>query len=119
MNNNLPHVVIVDDEPSILEASKVLLSKEGFTVHTFATPTEVLKAHLAPPSCFVIDIDLPGMTGEQLYHALQKRFPHVPCVFITGHTWDAGEKTSHLILHKPFRFSALATTIRGIVGGGH
>lgn len=116
MDENLPDVVIVDDEPSIREASKVLLAKEGFTVHTFATPTEVLKAHLQPPSCFVIDIDLPGMTGEQLYHVLQKRFPHVPCVFITGHEWNLGDKSANLILRKPFRFSTLATAIRDIVG---
>jgi DNA-binding NtrC family response regulator len=79
-------VCIVDDDASLREAVGSLLRSEGLKVETFASAREFLASpRLDPPSCLVLDVDLPGLSGLELQQELVKENVRVPIIFLTGH----------------------------------
>jgi DNA-binding NtrC family response regulator len=79
-------VCIVDDDASLREAVGSLLRSEGLKVETFGSAREFLASpRLDPPSCLVLDVDLPGLSGLELQQELVKENVRVPIIFLTGH----------------------------------
>jgi FixJ family two-component response regulator len=71
MNENKPLVCIVDDELSIRESLSELLDSLGLNVQTFASAQEFLTSPpLEAPSCLVLDVQLPGISGLDLQQQL-------------------------------------------------
>jgi RNA polymerase sigma factor (sigma-70 family) len=63
-----------------------LLEAAGYTVEAFASAREFLAAAPAPgPSCLVLDVRMPGITGLDLQKTLAQAVHRIPVVFITGH----------------------------------
>ncbi len=78
-------VFVVDDDPSIREALESLLLCAGFDVELFASAQDfLLSAHPDVPSCLVLDVHLPGLSGLDLQQELAKADIQIPIVFITG-----------------------------------
>ena len=78
-------VCIVDDDASVREAVGSLLRSEGLKVETFGSAREFLASpRRDPPSCLVLDVELPGLSGLDLQQELLKGNAQIPIVFITG-----------------------------------
>lgn len=81
-----PSVLIVDDEPSILQSLGGLLSDEGFEILTASNGYEALKTiESASPDIVLLDIWMPGIDGIETLKEIKATSPHIPVVIITGH----------------------------------
>src|SRR5437667_5375022 len=79
-------VCIWDDDASVREAVGSLLRAEGLTVETFGSAREFLASpRRDPPSCLVLDVELPGLSGLDLQQELLKGNAQIPIIFLTGH----------------------------------
>jgi len=111
-------VFVVDDDASVREAVKKLLSAKGLCVETFASPREFLEmASPNVPSCLVLDVRMPEISGLDFQRNLTAAEIHIPIVFITGHgdipmTVRAMKAGAVQFLTKPFRGQDLIEAIR-------
>ena len=81
-----PSLLIVDDEPSILQSLGGLLSDEGFDVTTAANGYEALKIIDAEaPDLVLLDIWMPGIDGIETLKEIKKENPTIQVIIITGH----------------------------------
>lgn len=81
-----PSVLIVDDEPSILQSLSGLLSDEGFGVITASNGYEALKTIEAEsPDLVLLDIWMPGLDGIETLKEIKRNNPYIQVVIITGH----------------------------------
>ncbi len=79
-------VYVVDDEPSIRKALDSLIRSVGLTVQLFASAQEFLQAKRPDlPSCLILDVRLPGMSGLDFQRKLAESKIFIPIIFITGH----------------------------------
>jgi FixJ family two-component response regulator len=77
---------IVDDDPIVRGAISTLLMSVGQQVQLFESATDLLQSSLpAIPSCLVLDIRLPGLSGLDLQAELANAGLPIPIIFITGH----------------------------------
>jgi FixJ family two-component response regulator len=79
-------VIVVDDDASIREALSSLFRSVGLRILAYASALELLEKTVpAVPSCLVLDIRLPGLSGLDLQAELAKADIRVPIIFMTGH----------------------------------
>ncbi|NLO73429.1 MAG: response regulator transcription factor [candidate division WS1 bacterium] len=79
-------VHIVDDDASVLRALERLLRAAGYDSRTYSSATEFLQAERPEgPSCLVLDVDMPEMTGLDLQAELNAKGKDLPIIFITGY----------------------------------
>jgi FixJ family two-component response regulator len=79
-------VFVVDDNASVREALESLLRSAGYRVEAFASPVEFLQRPRSPqPSCLLLDIELPGVSGLDLQEQLVQSHGDMPIIVITGH----------------------------------
>jgi FixJ family two-component response regulator len=111
-------VFVVDDDSSIREAIKSLISLVGLRVETFETAQEFLQSKRPDvPGCVVLDVELPGLSGLDLQRELAAHGVKLPIIFITGHgdipTSVRAMKAGALeFLTKPFHDQDLLDAIR-------
>ena len=86
MKEPAPMVFVVDDDESVRKALKRLIKSVGLNVETFATAQEFLsREQHEGPSCLVLDVRMPGLSGLDLQQELTKTDLTLPIIFITGH----------------------------------
>ena len=79
-------VFVVDDDESVLASLKMLIESCGYQVVTFKCAEDFLDSRLGEgPSCLILDIHLPGMSGFKLQEHLVKSQARIPVIFVTGH----------------------------------
>ncbi len=79
-------VFVVDDDSLILDSLECLIKSVGLQVDTFSSAQAFLNIKLQDkPSCLLLDIRMPGLSGLELQDELQKRGIAIPIVFMTGH----------------------------------
>ena len=79
-------VFVVDDDPSMRAALTNLFRSMSLDVKVFSSATELLQSELPQiPSCLVLDIRLPGVSGLEFQDNLARAGIHIPIVFMTGH----------------------------------
>ncbi len=79
-------VAIVDDDPSAREGLQSLIRSAGWRVESFASGQEFLARQTAEaPSCLVLDLQMPGLSGLDLQKRMAEVGLEVPIVFLTGH----------------------------------
>jgi len=111
-------VFIIDDDAGVRAAIEGLLKSVGLRSECFATPQEFLsRQHPNGPSCLVLDVRLPGVSGLEVQHQLAEMGVHVPVIFITGHgdipmTVRAMKSGAVEFLTKPFRDQDLLDAIQ-------
>jgi FixJ family two-component response regulator len=78
-------VYVVDDDQAVRDALRSLIRSTGLAVETFANARDFL-AHDGPdvPSCLVLDVMLPGLSGINLAEELSRAGRRLPIIFITG-----------------------------------
>ena len=81
-----PIVFVVDDDASMRQALARLLQSVQLRVEVFASPQEFLQSERPNvPSCLVLDVRLPGLSGLDFQAELARADVRIPIVFITGH----------------------------------
>jgi FixJ family two-component response regulator len=113
-----PTVFVVDDDELVRSAVQGLLKSVGLRSETFGTPQEFLNSKRADgPSCLVLDVRLPGISGLDFQRELSEAGIRIPIIFITGHgdipmTVKAMKSGAVEFLTKPFRSEDLLDAIR-------
>lgn len=116
-----PIVYLIDDDEAVRVAVKDLLESVGLRAETFASGREFLKAPRAEaPSCLVLDVRLPGVSGLDFQRELTAANVEIPVIFITGHgdipmTVQAMKAGAVDFLTKPFRDQELLDAIHKAV----
>jgi FixJ family two-component response regulator len=110
-------VFVVDDDASVREALGGLMRSAGLSVATYATAQEFLAGPQAEgPSCLVLDVQLPGLSGLDLQRRMAEVNLEIPIIFITGHgdiptSVQAMKAGAVEFLTKPFGDDDLLTAI--------
>jgi FixJ family two-component response regulator len=79
-------VFVIDDDAGVRQALESLIGSVGLRVACFASPEEFLRQrHTDTPSCLVLDVRLPGLSGLDLQRELASTPYCIPIIFITGH----------------------------------
>jgi len=111
-------VFIVDDDAGVREAIKDLVESVGLRAEAFPTAREFLSSERRDgPSCLVLDVRLPGISGLDLQHELRKVGVKIPIIFISGHadvpmSVKAVKSGAFEFLTKPFRDQDLLDVIQ-------
>jgi FixJ family two-component response regulator len=112
-----PVVFVVDDDVSVRESLEALIETAGWRTKTFASALDFLdNSPDTSPSCLVLDVSLPGLSGLDLQERLGDR-RDMPIIFITGHgdipmSVQAMKAGAVEFLTKPFGDEVLLTAIR-------
>lgn len=121
-------VLIADDEPDILEISRIALETVGgFEVLVCSSGEELLERLSAfQPDLVIVDVLMPDMTGPEVFEEIRRRpnFDDVPVIYLTGvvqeEELDDLRKTGVAdIILKPFDPMALADRINAVWKGTH
>jgi FixJ family two-component response regulator len=81
-----PVVYVIDDDQGVRDALSSLLRSVGIGFETFGSTSEFMQTQLAEaPSCLVLDIRLPGVSGLDFHAQLAKSGIKMPVIFMTGH----------------------------------
>lgn len=121
----IPPICVVDDDAGVREAVESLLRSEGFEVELFASAQRfVSRAKLAPSSCVILDVELPGLSGLELQRELTEAGIEIPIIFLTGHgsipmSVKAMKAGAVEFLTKPFEADDLLEAIQQAVSGTH
>ncbi len=113
-----PVVFVVDDDPSVRSSLKFLISTVGLEVESFdSADTFLNRKPPDAPSCLVLDVRLPGLSGLDFQCELAARNIRIPIVFVTGHgdipmSVRAMKAGAVEFLTKPFRDQDLLDAIR-------
>ena len=117
MSAGVPTVFVVDDDALVRKAIQGLLKSVGLRSETFGTPQEFLDTKQPDvPSCLVLDVRLPGVSGLDFQRQLTEAGIRIPIIFITGHgdipmTVKAMKSGAVEFLTKPFRDQDLLDAI--------
>jgi len=118
-------VFILDDDVGMRAAMQRLLKSVGLHAESFATPQDFFR-HKFPngPSCLVLDVRLPGMSGLDVQRKLIESGFQIPVIFITGHgdipmTVKAMKLGAVEFLTKPFRDQEFVDAIQLALERGH
>src|SRR6202140_4338751 len=113
-----PTVFVVDDDDLVRAAIEGMLKSVGLRSETFSSAQEFLRSKRPDgPSCLVLDVRLPGVSGLDFQRQLADAGTHIPIIFITGHgdipmTVKAMKSGAVEFLTKPFRDQDLLDAIR-------
>ena len=115
--NGMSLVFVVDDEVSVRESLELLMGTEGWRVETFASASDFMSRPRATvPSCLVLDVRLPGLSGLDLQRQLAGR-TDISIIFITGYgdvptSVQAMKAGAFDFLMKPIKNDLLLAAIR-------
>jgi FixJ family two-component response regulator len=102
-------VFIIDDDPLYRASAERLVRSVGFSVQGFESARDFLSSRRPNvPSCLVLDVRLPGLSGLDLQRELAEAGVHIPIIFVTGHgdipmSVQAMKAGAVEFLTKPFR----------------
>jgi FixJ family two-component response regulator len=110
---NLPLIAIVDDDDEVRAAIESFVSSLGLAARTFGSAKSFLQSSLlSETACLILDVQMPTMSGIELYSYLLDLGQDIPVIFITAYP-DRAEEIRALhagavcFLHKPFNEQCL------------
>jgi FixJ family two-component response regulator len=115
---DVPTVFIVDDDRGVRESLHDLLESVGLHSRSFGTAQEFLSSPRADgPSCLILDVRLPGISGLDLQHELKRGRASIPIIFLTAHadvpmSVKAMKSGAVEFLTKPFRQQDLLDAVQ-------
>lgn len=116
-------VLLIEDEPNIIEAVSFILSRDGWTVHTHEDgETAVARVRALPPDLVILDVMLPGRSGFDILRDLRGRAEtrDLPVMMLTarGQAKDrdlAMELGATMFMTKPFSNAEVLENVRSLV----
>ncbi|MGA8615557.1 MAG: response regulator [Xanthobacteraceae bacterium] len=111
-----PVVAVVDDDEAVCNSLKFFLELEGFSVRTYASGAELLRAgDIGACDCFVVDEKMPGMSGLEVIAQMRDRHISAPAILIISQPSakvSARAAKSHVpIVEKPLLGNTLVEKI--------
>ncbi|MCM2284073.1 MAG: PAS domain S-box protein [Desulfobacula sp.] len=116
-------ILLVEDEPAVLNLTRMMLERKGYSVLSAATPAEAIdmaasladKIHL-----LMTDVVMPGMNGRDLARRLTALYPDIRCLFMSGYTANVIAHQGVLdegvaFIQKPFSMNNLADKLREVL----
>jgi FixJ family two-component response regulator len=125
MNDETSMVFVIDDDAAIREALEDLLRSIGLGMMGFVHPQEFMAATKPDaPSCMILDVRLPGMSGLEFQRELNTAQSKIPIIFITGHgdipmSVRAMKAGACEFLTKPFRHQDLIEAVQQAIESDH
>ena len=119
-------VLVVEDEPMILDLTTAMLELQGYTVLRAARPDEAIllaRDHAGRIDLLMTDVIMPGMNGRELSARLSPLHPEMRQLFMSGYTANVIahhgvlDENVHFI-QKPFSLKQLAAKVREALAGG-
>jgi FixJ family two-component response regulator len=118
-----PTIFIIDDDQDVRESLQELLESVGLHSKSFGTAQEFLSTGCdnnndeKGPSCLILDVRLPGISGLDLQHALKKGKVNIPIIFLSAHadvpmSVKAMKSGAVEFLTKPFRQQDLLDAVQ-------
>lgn len=116
-------ILLVEDEPTVLDVTALMLVRLGYTVLKAATPSEAVKVahqHVREIGLLMTDVVMPEMNGRSLAETLLSSHPHMKTLFMSGYTADVIgrhgvlDESAHFI-QKPFSMKLLSTKVRDVL----
>lgn len=119
-------VLLIEDEPNIIEAISFILSRDGWTVHTHEDGSTAMdKLRSAPPDMVILDVMLPGRSGFDILRDIRAdtRTAHLPVMMLTarGQSKDrdlAERLGANHFMTKPFSNQDVRDHVRLLMGEG-
>jgi two-component system, LuxR family, response regulator FixJ len=112
-------IALVDDDPAVLDSTKLVLAAENIVADTYGSAVDYLKGLDAGKThrCIVSDVRMPGISGLDLQKELRRRGNATPLILITGHgevsmAVGALKAGASDFLEKPFEVDVLVDAIR-------
>ena len=119
---DVPTVFIVDDDRDVRESLQELLESVGLHSKSFGTAQEFLSTPRSDvPSCLILDVRLPGISGLDLQYELKREKISIPIIFLTAHadvpmSVKAMKSGAAEFLIKPFRHQDLLDAVQRSLG---
>jgi DNA-binding NtrC family response regulator len=111
-------LLLVDDEPALLELLKKYLERLGYQVDAYLTAEEALSQFDANPARYALvltDLTLPGLGGEEMLDRMRTRHPALRAIISSGYPYIPRSKKI-LFLQKPYVPKMLAEMIESLIG---
>ena len=116
-------ILLVEDEPTILEMTRLMLGRLGYRVLAAATPSEAIslaRNHAVKIHLLLTDVILSEMNGRELWQLLTSFYPDLKVLFMSGYTSDVIARQGVLaewinFVQKPFSKETLATKVRQVL----
>ncbi|MGM0417853.1 MAG: PAS domain S-box protein [Thermodesulfobacteriota bacterium] len=116
-------ILLVEDEESIMKMTSLILEKQGYNVITTTKANEAIKhadTYTGKIDLLITDVIMPEMNGKDLADKLQKKYPSLECLFMSGYTANviAGHgvlENDMNFIQKPFTKKELLLKIREIL----
>ena len=116
-------VLLIEDEPNIIEAISFILSRDGWTVHTHEDGTSAMDKVLAlPPDMIILDVMLPGRSGFDILRDLRGHdvTRQTPVMMLTARGQDKDRELAmrlgaNLFMTKPFSNTEVRDHVRNLM----
>ena len=113
-------VLIVEDDPIVLETTAAIVRSFGFTVRKAEdgfVALQILREVL--PDLIITDLRMPGMSGFELLSIIRRRFPHIPTIAISGEyilaSMPLGLLVDHFFQKGGYRPEELSAKVRELI----
>jgi PAS domain S-box-containing protein len=114
-------ILLVDDDDNVRMIAADMLRDAGYDVteaESGPAALDILATESRPPAAMVVDVSMPAMTGVELAAIVEREYPAVPVVLMTGYA-AAGllpANSSYSILRKPFQSAELEAKVARALG---
>jgi CheY-like chemotaxis protein len=111
----LQRILVVDDEPCVCDAVKLMLAYDGHSVETAASGREALAKY--DPLRFdlvITDYSMAGMKGDELARRIKQLAPTKPIIMLTAFPPEDKPAAIDLVVTKPFYFETLREALASL-----
>ena len=121
--NQVWRILVVDDEPAVGDAIKMMLKFDGHAVQTASGSTEALSLlEQGKFDLIITDYSMPGMKGDELAAVIKQRLPHQPIIMISAYAEMLKSYGNPLtgvdfMLSKPFFMADLREAVARVLPG--
>jgi len=121
--NQVRRILVVDDEPAVRDAIKMMLKFDGHAVQIANGSKEALSLlEQGKFDLIITDYAMPGMKGDELAAVIKQRLPHQPIIMISAYAEMLKSSSNPLpgvdfIISKPFLLKDLREAIAGVLPG--
>lgn len=118
-------VLLIEDEPNIIEAISFILSRDGWKVNTHSNGQTAMEALRSKrPDLLILDVMLPGMSGYDILRGVREddEMAELPVLMLTARGQSKDREMAEKIganrfMTKPFSNSEVLEAVRALVGG--